>query len=405
MHMGDWKPEAATDRDSSAGRPWAPERGRPPRPRTSAASHRAAAPTLPEPFMARFRDLMETAPVAAFVKDPDGRYVYANPYLLATMGKKMGSDWYGKTDADMWTPEAAAKVRAHDEACLSGGGSQVFSHVVSLEDGPHTVLLIEFALPTGDPCICVGGIGVDSTERSKKEAELIWLAAGLEQVAESIVIADPAERIMYVNPAFERVTGYTRDEVTGQTLQVLQGGLQPPSFYEAMWAVLRSGEPWTGDLDSRRKDGSRFIEQAVISPVRDPSGAITSYVAVKRDVTHERAFQERSVQLARERALIADTIRGRRAGDTPEATAQAICRRVVSFPGVMAAQLAIFGLDGLASLIGFFVEGQPDPPLRRLPEQLSRHLRERAAEGPWIEPWVSRQSNPYYQILNGLGVH
>ncbi len=128
-------------------------------------------------------------------------------------------------------------------------------------------------------------------------------------------------------------------------------------------------------------------------------------MAVKRDVTRERALQERSVQLARERALIADTIRGRRAGDTPEATAQAICRRVVSLPGVVAAQLALFGLDGRAWPIGFFVEGQPDPPLKRLPDQRSRHLRERAAEGPWIEPWVNRHSNPYHHLLNGLGIH
>ena len=289
-------------------------------------------------------------------------------------------------------------------AQVSASPQEVVDPTLSI---PFTLLsdLTEAPPVTGDSGIGVGGIGIDVSEPTKTEAEHDRLVGAIEQVAESVVIADREARITYVNPAFEKVTGYSRHEVIGQNLSLLQSGLQPPSFYEALWAVLTSGEPWTGDLVSRRKDGSLFTEEAVMSPIRDPSGAINSYVAVKRDVTRERALQERSVQLARERALIADTIRGRRAGDTPEATAQAICRRVVGLPDVMAAQLAIFGLDERAWPIGLFVEGQPDPPLKRLPEQLSRHLRDRAAEGPWIERWVNRHSNPYNHILRGLGVH
>jgi PAS domain S-box-containing protein len=237
-------------------------------------------------------------------------------------------------------------------------------------------------------------------ERSDRER----LASGIEQVAESVIITDREARITYVNPAFERVTGYTRDEVIGKNPRLLQSGLQTPSFYVAMWAVLTSGSPWVGDLVNRRKDGSLFTEEAVVSPIRDPSGAITGYVAVQRDVTRERELEERSTQLARQRALIADTIRGRRAGDTPEATAQAICRQVASLTGIAAAQLLLFGPDDYAMPIGFAVAGHPDPPLRKLSYQRSRQLRGRAAEGPWIEPWTSRQDHPYDQLLKGVGV-
>jgi EAL domain-containing protein (putative c-di-GMP-specific phosphodiesterase class I) len=119
---------------------------------------------------------------------------------------------------------------------------------------------------------------------------------------------------------------------------------------------------------------------------------------------HSR-LAERSIQLARERALIAETIRGLRAGDTPEATAQAICRRVVSLTGVTAASLLLLGLDGHAWPIGFAVEDQPDPRLRRVPLRRSRHLHERATEGPWIEPWVNQPGHPYNQLFKGLGIH
>jgi PAS domain S-box-containing protein len=236
-------------------------------------------------------------------------------------------------------------------------------------------------------------------------AERDRLTAAIEQVTESVVITDLDARITYVNPAFERVTGFGRDEVIGQNPRFQKSGLQTPWFYDAMWAALTNGLPWSADFINRRKDGSLHTEEVVISPIRDSSGAITSYVAVQRDVTHERALAERASHLARERALIAETIRGLRSGDTPEATAQAICRRVVSLTGVVAAQLSLFDLDRRAWPIGFVVEDQPDPPLRRLPEQRSRHLRERAAEGSWIEPWMNRPSNPYNQLLNGLGVH
>jgi PAS domain S-box-containing protein len=231
------------------------------------------------------------------------------------------------------------------------------------------------------------------------------LATAIEQVAESVIITDADARISYVNPAFERVTGYGRAEVIGKNPRFLKSGLQTPWFYDAMWAALTNGLPWVADLVNRRKDGSLFTEETVISPIRDPSGATMSYVAVKRDVTRERALEERSSERARERALISDTIRDLRPGDTPEVTAQAICRQVVSLTSVLAAHFYLFELDERAQSIGFVVEGQSDPPLQRFASRRARQIRERAAEGPWIEPWVSQPSRSYEQLLESLGVH
>jgi EAL domain-containing protein (putative c-di-GMP-specific phosphodiesterase class I) len=128
-------------------------------------------------------------------------------------------------------------------------------------------------------------------------------------------------------------------------------------------------------------------------------------VAVARDVTKERALEERATQLSRERALISETIRDLRAGDRPEVTAQAICRQVVSFTGVVAAHFYLFESNEQAQSIGFVVAGQPDPPLQRSPSRRTRLIRERAAEGPWIEPWVSQPSRSYNGLLKSLGVH
>ena len=181
-----------------------------------------------------FRRLMDAAPVAAFIKDANGGYVYANPHLLATLGRHMGTDWRGKTDADMWPPDAAALMRSGDEAVMRDGGPQVFSRVMTLDDGPHTVLLVEFPMPTGEGRIGVCGVGVDITEYSRRDAERDRLAAAIDQATEAVVITDLDARITYVNPAFERVTGYTRGEVLGQNPRLLKSGLQTPWFYDAM---------------------------------------------------------------------------------------------------------------------------------------------------------------------------
>ena len=365
----------------------------------------AAVPGPGDELALRLRELMDAAPVVAFVKDPDGRYVYANPYLLAVFGERMGADWLGKTDADIWPDGIAAKLRADDVGVVADNGLQIFAQTMPLSSGDHRLLMLKFPLPAAGGVVNLGGLGVDLTEGHASAEEREQLAIAVDQVAESVMIADLDARITYVNPAFERVSGYSRAEVLGQNPRLLASGLQPRSFFEAMWAALTAGVPWVADFINRRKDGSVFTEEAVITPIRSGSGQITSYVAVKRDVTRERQLVAHASHLAQERALIADTIRGLSATGTPEATAQAICRQVMSLTGVTSAQFYLFELDGRAMPIGFVVDGQPDPPLRRLPALRSRHLRERAAQGPWIEPWINRPWHPYNQVLNDLGVH
>ena len=354
---------------------------------------------------AAFRGLMDAAPVAAFVKGPDGAYLYANPHMLATLGRHMGTDWRGKTDADLWPPDGAALMQASDEAVTREGELQMFSRVMPLEDGPHTVLIVEFPMLDARRRMGVCGVGVDITDYAKKDAERDRLTSAIDQATESVVVTDLDARITYVNPAFERVTGYTRGEVIGQNPRLLKSGLQAPWFYDAMWAALTSGLPWVADFVNRRKDGSLFTEEGNISPIRDSSGAISGFVAVMRDVTEERALAERSTQLARQRALIAETIRGLRTGDTPEATAQAICRQVINLTGAKAAQISLFEADESAMPIGFAVAGRADPVLRKPPSQRSQELHDRSVDGPWIEPWARHRGNPYNQLLGGLGVH
>jgi PAS domain S-box-containing protein len=118
------------------------------------------------------------------------------------------------------------------------------------------------------------------------------MISAIEQVCESIVITDPDANIVYVNPAFERITGYSREEALGKTPNVLKSGRQSAEFYAQLWATLKSGQAWSGRFLNRAKNGRLFTEEATISPVVDRSGQIINYVAVKRDVTLETELQE-----------------------------------------------------------------------------------------------------------------
>jgi len=126
---------------------------------------------------------------------------------------------------------------------------------------------------------------------------------------------------------------------------------------------------------------------------------------LRRQLAWTSVVEQRSADLARQRALIAKTLRGLRPGDTPEATAQAVCRQVLNLSGAAAAQLFLFELDGRAGAIGFAVAGQPDPPLRRLSLDRTQWYRTRAEKGPWIESWSAQPADPDFESLTGLGPH
>jgi PAS domain S-box-containing protein len=142
----------------------------------------------------------------------------------------------------------------------------------------------------------IQAIGQDITERKRSEAKHAQLIRSIEQVAESIVITDLEGTILYVNPAFEKVTGYSREEAIGNNPRILQSGHHPASFYQAMWETLLRGETWSGDLVNKRKDGSLFNEVATISPIRDQGGTVINYVAVKLDITREQSLRDQLSQ-------------------------------------------------------------------------------------------------------------
>jgi PAS domain S-box-containing protein len=142
----------------------------------------------------------------------------------------------------------------------------------------------------------------DVTSRRRTQQELARLAAAIEQSGDAVVLTDTAGAILYVNPAFERVTGYAPAEVLGGTPALLKSGAHDRAFYDALWSTLRAGGTWQGRFTNRRKDGRLFLEDASIAPVRD-GATVVGYVAVKRDVTRQVELEERLAQAGKLEAV------------------------------------------------------------------------------------------------------
>lgn len=128
-------------------------------------------------------------------------------------------------------------------------------------------------------------------ERRTNREALTRLSQAVGQMDESVVITDRDGVIQYVNPAFERVTGYGTSEVLGQKPSLWKSGKHDAGFYSALWQSLLEGRTWQGYFLNRKKDGTVFEEEATISAVRNADGEIINFVAITRDVTEKRRLQ------------------------------------------------------------------------------------------------------------------
>jgi PAS domain S-box-containing protein len=121
--------------------------------------------------------------------------------------------------------------------------------------------------------------------------------AAMTAAANAIVITDRDGSIVWANPAFSTLTGYTLAETVGKNLRdLVKSGQQERAFYEEMWATILAGRIWHGQLVNRRKDGSLYPEDLTITPVRDANGKITHFIAIKLDLTERKAAEEALLQ-------------------------------------------------------------------------------------------------------------
>ena len=136
------------------------------------------------------------------------------------------------------------------------------------------------------------GLMSDLTERKKAELRLKSQSAALKSAANGIVITNTEGEIVWVNPAFSKLTGYAWREVIGQNPRVLNSGKHDDKYFEDLWSTISKGDTWHGDVINKKKNGDLYHEEMTITPILDDKGEITQFVAIKNDITERKKYEK-----------------------------------------------------------------------------------------------------------------
>ena len=241
----------------------------------------------------QFRTLAENSPVGIFRTDSDGYTNYVNPRWCQisklSFDQALGDGWLtGVHPADRgvisesWKNASLNKRASEAEYRFlhtDGSISWVLGSAIPLKDNQDNI---------------IGFIGTitDITDNKKIEAELKKLSISVEQSPVSIVITDTKGNIEYVNPKFSEISGYSLDEVKGKNPRILSSGQMSSKKYQELWDTILSGNEWHGEFYNKKKDGGFYWESASISPIMNPDGHITHFVAVKEDISEKKKMNE-----------------------------------------------------------------------------------------------------------------
>ncbi len=250
-----------------------------------------------------FRSIVDSSPTAMYFYqlEPDGTLVLtgANPASekltgldrAALVGKTIGEAFPGLTETPY--PELYRKVATGEI------GPQAYE--ISYQDGRLFGVYAVNVFRTGPNVIAVDFY--DITERKRAEEDRELAAKVFQNSSEGIAVTDIAGRIQRVNPGFTAITGYSAEEVVGQTPRVLKSDRHTPEFYKNMWGQLLSQGKWSGEIWNRRKSGEAYPEWLTISAVKDAKGVVTHYVSTFHDITETKRQQEAIEYLANHDAL------------------------------------------------------------------------------------------------------
>jgi PAS domain S-box-containing protein len=138
-------------------------------------------------------------------------------------------------------------------------------------------------------------IARDVSEAKKKHLDLLRFSNVVHYTVNPIQITDAQGRMVYVNPAFERATGFAKEELIGENPNKLSSGKYPKEFWRSMWGTIKAGKVWTGEVENKRKNGTPLFTQLLISPIVDTDGAVVGFLGTHRDITEQKQLEQQLV--------------------------------------------------------------------------------------------------------------
>ncbi|SDD21586.1 PAS domain-containing sensor histidine kinase [Natrinema hispanicum] len=195
---------------------------------------------------------------------------------------------------EFYHPANRDRIRSFVETCRDGGEPyDVVLRIITAAGNERWVHTVGEPVADGDEVVALRGAVRDVTARREREQELQLFQKAVEQAGHGIVITDREGTIEYVNPAYERDSGYSHTEAVGRNPRLVKSGKHDATFYETLWETICSGEVWEHELINRRKSGELYHVEQTIAPITDDNDAITHFVAIESDVTEQRLREQR----------------------------------------------------------------------------------------------------------------
>ena len=236
---------------------------------------------------------------AVFVKDLQGHYLLIND-AGARMLRKTPSDIVGRDDTQLFPLPVAQELMANDGAIMHRALTQTHEESLPFPDGQDHVFLVTKGpvLDKQGQVKGLFGISRDITERKMADQTLLEAATVFGSSQEGIMVVNPERRIVKVNPAFTRITGYSAEEMLGQTPNMLSSGQHDAAFFRNMWTAINTQGFWRGEICNRRKNGELLAEMLSVSVVRDSAGAVQHYVGSFTDITKYKVQEQELNRIA-----------------------------------------------------------------------------------------------------------
>jgi PAS domain S-box-containing protein len=261
--------------------------------------------------------LLDTLPSLVGYWDKELINRFANRAYHQWFGISAGS-MPGRKLEDLLGPVLFVRNRAEIEAALRGE-PQHFERDIVTPDGRRTWHALLQYLPDVVKGEVLGYYAVihDITEQATSRLRLAAALRDNEALLNTlnrhalVSVSDPNGNILEVNEAFCNLAGHSRDEVIGRNYRIMNAGVHPKAFWEAMWGTLDAGQPWQGEICNRSRNGSLFWVDTIIAPLFGGSGEIEKFVAIRRDIT---ASKGTTAELEREHARLDNILRGTNAG-------------------------------------------------------------------------------------------
>lgn len=250
------------------------------------------------------RHFHEQALVGIYMVDAAGCVLYANPKMAAILGYGNAGEMVGLPFSELVAPEDLARVQAHHQQLLEGVRGHVgHTFRMSAQDGNRRWMEVHGSMDEFDGRTVLLGMALDVNQ----QVEAAWHSRLADRVFESasegILITDEECRILTVNPAFTRITGYSIDEAIGKHSRMMTGPSSRTNVNRSMLEQLAAIGNWQGEMMDRRKDGTWYPAWLSISTVRGSHDAISHYVGVFTDNTSRKEAENKLAYLAEHDSL------------------------------------------------------------------------------------------------------